>query len=499
MPSPRSGLQRIFDGQRGRLPRLALAGAWIAALVAAASVTTRGGHTGVIVGSMLVVLAALPLLGRLRRDKLDGPGLYGLVTALFFGLTSLQWLGTPPVPAPGIDPDDVSRALVLVAFGLLAFTVGARLAGGATARAPLQYADNDPRRRLRVIVALFVLGTAGTGIGIASGTVGYTADPGSAAWLPFAQVFVQLAALSGLAVLACSLQAFGAGDGRAKRALPVLISIQVVIGFAAGFKGAALMPLVLAGLAFVACSGRIPWRPMLIAGIAAILVIIPANSVYRSVLRPMPGATQDRSAAALAVEAQRLVLMRYRLIDHVALIDDRTPEIYPYAGGHRYAQLPALVLVPRVLWQDKPLLNDGMTFSHTYWEVPQSIKTSTPLTQPGDLLRNFGPLGVGIGLGIWGLLVGLFTRICLRCRSPRIEMVYLASLMGWITVVESDLPQLIAAASRSVPIAILVAWLALPASVGSNGRLSRFLKTASTQLMRRRPPPRRTASDSHDP
>lgn len=429
-----------------------LAGVWI---------TARGGYVGVVAGTVLVVCSAVALLARLRTDKLDGPGWYGLLAAVFFGLMSLQWLGTPPLTAPGITRDDVSRALLLVAGGLLVFALGARVVGPATARRPLQYAGDDARRRLHLIVALFVFGTAGTVVGIASGTVGYTADAGSAPWRAFSQVFVQLTALGGLAVLACSLQAFGARDPRARRALPVLIAVQVVVGFAAGFKGQAVLPLVFAALAFVSCSGRVPWRPIIVGAAMTVVAVVPANIAYRSVLRPSPDAPVG-NVRDLAENARHLIFLRYRLIDHLALIDARTPETYPYAGGRRYAQLPALVLVPRALWPDKPVLQDSLEFSHTYWEVPQTVTTSTPLTQPGDLLRNFGPVGVPVGLGVWGMIVAIFTRICLKRRSPRAEMIYIASLVSWITFVESDLPQLIAAAFRSVPVAIVVAWLLLP-------------------------------------
>ena len=66
-------------------------------------------------------------------------------------------------------------------------------------------------------------------------------------------------------------------------------------------------------------------------------------------------------------------------------------------------------------------------------------------------------------------MVGEFTALRRRWRSPRLEVVDLASLVLWVWVVEVDLPTLIAIMARAVPVAIAVAWLLMPSANGPPG------------------------------
>ena len=45
-------------------------------------------------------------------------------------------------------------------------------------------------------------------------------------------------------------------------------------------------------------------------------------------------------------------------------------------------------------------------------------------------------------------------------------MVYIVSLVAWITYVEQALPDLVAATSRTLPVTIALAWLLLPGRHG---------------------------------
>jgi hypothetical protein len=440
---------------------LALA-AWAAARVS--------GGPAVLAGSALVALTTAPLWVRLRRDPLDGPGLYGLAGLILFGLSSLLWLGTPPVPAPGIDRENVSSTLVLVAVAFAAFGVAAWSISPPHRRPPLAFpSSGKPARTALCIGAAMALG--GTLVGLATGAIGFgKAEVAGSEVLATSQLFNQVANVGGLVVLAAALVAFGAGTSRDFWILGALAAIQVIVGFLVGFKGASLLPVAFLSLAYISCRSRIPWKAFGAAIAITVVFLVPANAVYRDLLRPVPGRTvADATPSALVERTYQYAGSRFRMIDHVALIRARTPAEYPWGGGTRYAELPALITVPRALWPEKPLLDDGERFSFTYWEIPPYLRTSTPLTAVGDLYRNFGTIGALFGMLLWGGIVAAFTRECFRLRTPRTEMVYIAGLVTWVTNLESDLPQLIAAMSRSVPVAILVAWLLLPGRRGQPG------------------------------
>lgn len=444
-------------------------GAWASLIACLAYGTHKGGLLGVAAGSLLVLVCAVPLIDRLRVDPLDALGLYGLVTAVFFGVFSLGWLGEPPVPAPGIDRGDVGDSLLLVAGSLIVFMVVGTVVFGAAPRPQLSFpAEQRPARW--ILVAGFVFSLVGTFVGLAVGAIGFGKASAGSGVGGASQVLNQVANVGSLTVLACALSVFGTADRRDLRLLVILLVAQAAAGFAFGFKGASLLPLVFTGIAYIAARGRVPWRAVGAVALAAIVLLLPGNVLYRDVLRPAPGRTiHDATPAAIVERSYQYIGSRFRLIDHVALIRNRTPSQYPWGGGRRYLQLPAIVLVPRAVWSEKPTLDDGEEFSLSYWEVSPDLRTSTPITAIGDLYRNFGLPGPLIGLGIWALVVAAFTLLCRRWRSPRAEMIYIAGLVSWVIYIETDLPQLIALMARTVPVTIALAWLLLPGRSGECG------------------------------
>ena len=59
--------------------------------------------------------------------------------------------------------------------------------------------------------------------------------------------------------------------------------------------------------------------------------------------------------------------------------------------------------IPRFLWADKPMIFDARSYSDLYFNFSGNSYALTPV---GDLLRNYGPIGVPVGM----FLVGLFLR-----------------------------------------------------------------------------------------
>ncbi len=61
-------------------------------------------------------------------------------------------------------------------------------------------------------------------------------------------------------------------------------------------------------------------------------------------------------------------------------------------------------MIPRLLWQDKPVATDPYKYGDLYFNFGANAFTLTPM---GDLLRNFGPIGVPIGM----IILGIFLRL----------------------------------------------------------------------------------------
>jgi hypothetical protein len=58
--------------------------------------------------------------------------------------------------------------------------------------------------------------------------------------------------------------------------------------------------------------------------------------------------------------------------------------------------------IPRIIWADKPTVSDARRYSDLYFNWGESSFIITPI---GDLLRNFGMIGVPIGMLILGIVL----------------------------------------------------------------------------------------------
>jgi hypothetical protein len=466
---------------------------------AVADVFLGGGRAGVVGGVALVVAAGAPTAWRVRRDILDAPGLYAVMTIILLGLVSLVWLETPSDRGPGLEQDDIAAALRLVAVGLVAFGVGARLVSTSQPRQPISFA-RELASTPGMLMTVFIVALAGVGFAISLRAYGFIADPeASARVAAFQQVLSLLGTLVGLVVLATALTYFATGDRRLRAPLVIFALVKIALGFFVGIKASALEPLVFILLAYVAVRLRLPLKTLAVASILTFVFLVPANLTFRAAVREeqatpsqalrtaisTPPASDLQTAAGSAID---YAFFRFRSIDSIALIQALTPSVFPFADGSKYTLLLPIILVPRAIWTDKPTVSEGGTFAHTYWQIRVKERTSTQLTQIGDLYRNFGYLGVVIGLFCWGIVTSAGLLAYRRWWSPRAEFVYLAALFYAVLNpaggIETELPQLIATATKTLPLALLVAWLLLPGRGTPPGYRALFGRVGQVRVAR---------------
>lgn len=449
--------------------------------VALALTQSANGFVAVGAGALLILVVAVPLLLRLRSERLDATGLYALVTVIQFGFTSLAWLSPPaPSPGPGLDQFAIARAEVLVAGGLLAFTVGAWVAAGRPRAAPSDEPAPDGRGLdWRVAAVVYIVFAGAIALGLATHSYGYLNTSAGGGILHSVLPFIGDQA--NIVVLAVAVAWLRSRDRMLGRALAIMLFLQVLLGFAAGVKGDSLYAMGYVLLAWLAYGNAIPRKWVVLGFLAVILVLLPANQAYRYALRsghPSVGSAlqtllhpslyrPDRTAATALTDLG----VRFRDIDPVALIERDTPRLYAIGDGSSYYLLPLTTFVPRAVWPGKPVFDAAGQFAQTYWQIPPSIHTSQPVTQPGDLYRNFGLAGVLIGLLVWGLVIGGWERLRKARASPRMTVVYLASVITAVIYLEGDLPELIATVTKSLPISYTAAWLLLPGRKSGPGYL----------------------------
>jgi hypothetical protein len=162
------------------------------------------------------------------------------------------------------------------------------------------------------------------------------------------------------------------------------------------------------------------------AFVLAIALAFPVIEQYR-ILSFQPDA--DRNASALAVGGLRETIQdvdgsaqlalakldkRARQVENVAVILRDTPSVIPHTNGNTIPRALAIAVVPRVLWRDKPILDDATRFSQLYLKHGPTTRTGTGPSHFGDLYRNFGLIGVVLGMGLLGAVFAGLGRLAQR-------------------------------------------------------------------------------------
>jgi hypothetical protein len=71
--------------------------------------------------------------------------------------------------------------------------------------------------------------------------------------------------------------------------------------------------------------------------------------------------------------------------------------------------------IPRIFWPDKPIAIESSKYGDLYFNYDENAFLITPM---GDLLRNFGPVGVPIGMLMLGMLLRLLYSTLVEGAAP---------------------------------------------------------------------------------
>lgn len=216
-----------------------------------------------------------------------------------------------------------------------------------------------------------------------------------------------------------------------KVAITIFFLITTALGKAA-FQGnrASLLPhLIMIGFAFI-LSGRRPTLKHYISGAALLIVAVFAGMIYGTTFRnikqteeqvsfgqyaEMVGTTFSRlseqdigTTISLGLNA---FANRIDAVSSLAVVVSNYEALAPYEEQIGIANNiwvdTVTFFIPRLIWKDKPVAIEPAKYADLYFNFSDNSFTMTPI---GDLLRNFGPLGIPIGM----LILGLFFRIMYR-------------------------------------------------------------------------------------
>jgi hypothetical protein len=400
---------------------------------------------------------------------------YPVIAFLDLAGSSLAWLEEPESRI-SLARQDVTKALLLVAAGYVALWVGWFATRGTRAARPRTGFSPSHLPSRRLTIALAVVGFISLVVLVATGSFGYVRDFDVGGPLgPWTEWVVASRAGLDIALAFAAFRAFGVSDRVSARpdllVLVVLIILQFGAGLLHGSKAIYIVPrLLVVVFIYALFHDRMPAKWVLAFAIAIALAVPIVEQVRDLSSRP----ATERNAAKLvlsgvhetardtggsAASALDTLGKRTRQIENVAAVMRDTPSVFAHTRGSALPEAVAIALVPRVLWPEKPVLDAGRSFPQLYLKQPASSRSNTGPSHFGDLYRNFGLLGVILGMGAFGAAFAALGRLAER--GGLRTLLIITFTLTVLTLAEDSLAVGIVTFARVMP-PVFVAALLIP-------------------------------------
>jgi len=209
----------------------------------------------------------------------------------------------------------------------------------------------------------------------------------------------------------------------------LLITTSISKALLAGNRGSVIQVFSIVILAYVMSGREFKFKQVAISGsILAVLMVV--GMIYGTTFRAVKGteAAQsfDRYTANIfstfdeVGRSNNASLMEFAFVNmterldavsSLAVVVSTYEQLRPYEESYgldnNIWKDMTTFFIPRVLWPDKPVASEPRRYSDLYFNFGESSFVITPM---GDLLRNFGIVGVPIGM----LLLGIILRVIYR-------------------------------------------------------------------------------------
>lgn len=204
----------------------------------------------------------------------------------------------------------------------------------------------------------------------------------------------------------------------------LLVGISLGTAALAGNRGSLLSSTIVVGIAYLLSGRKLTVRMTILASFLAMLAIL-AGMIYGTKFREGLGSqaktdfgtyTENIGSAIQGIaKGDNLQNLEYGFVNFaerldilstLAVVVSNYEQLAPYEEGYgldnNIVKDTATLLVPRVIWPEKPVASDPRAYSELYFAYGENSFAITPI---GDLLRNFGPTGVFFGMMLLGLVL----------------------------------------------------------------------------------------------
>ncbi len=193
-----------------------------------------------------------------------------------------------------------------------------------------------------------------------------------------------------------------------------------------GSRSSLLLGLLPVAFAFVSSGRKLKLHVAALFGVIAILAVI-IGATYGTTFRNIKGsearvgagdyfgqvvATIDylstEDTGVIVKQSSEALAARIENLSSVAVVVANYEALAPYEASYGLENNIMNDLytsfIPRFIWNDKPTTSDARAYSDLYFNYGENSFAISPF---GDLLRNFGPVGVPLGM----LLLGIYLRV----------------------------------------------------------------------------------------
>lgn len=316
-------------------------------------------------------------------------------------------------------------ALTGLGFSCLALgyfaPIGAKL-GGMVSKA-LPVADYSPASFVLPGIMLLLLGIANTIFAFAVGLFGYQLPDQSSAYagIIFLSTLFRLQGGFLLWLVIFRQRTFNT------------VSIALMIGMAtvdlisalfAGNRGTILTVVTTVLFAYVFSGRKFGLKQGLFAG-AVLAIGLVIGMIYGTTFRMVKGTEAQQSAGQYTENIFKTfdtvgrsdtydnvsfgltsLSERLDIVSTLAVVVSNYEQLKPYEEAYGIDNNiwvdTTTFLIPRVIWTEKPAASDPRNYSDLYFNTANSSFAITPI---GDLLRNYGVVGIAIGMFILGMVI----------------------------------------------------------------------------------------------
>lgn len=195
----------------------------------------------------------------------------------------------------------------------------------------------------------------------------------------------------------------------------------------AGNRGAIIQIFSVIALAYILSGRKFKLKQSIVAGVILVIGMI-GGMIYGTTFRAVKGSEAKQSADQYAENILQTfdqvgrndmyqtlefgfasLAERVDIVSTVAVVVSNYEQLKPYEEAYGLDNNiwvdSTTFFIPRIIWKEKPAASDPRKYSDLYFNYGE---TSFAITPVGDLLRNFGIIGVPIGMFVLGLFLRFF-------------------------------------------------------------------------------------------